>query len=121
MVGAAAGGRVIVAETLDPGADDMDWQAAPAFHLPVAWDDVDAVVCIAFACDPEYLRQARAAGKPVVLANHVFAGFDAPVALAVGRGGARPGVGDLIARGGSQCGGVGSRDGDDVQERYGAW
>jgi diguanylate cyclase (GGDEF)-like protein/PAS domain S-box-containing protein len=118
---AAAGGRVIVAETLDPGADDMDWQAAPAFHLPVAWDDVDAVVCIAFACDPEYLRQARAAGKPVVLANHVFEGFDAPVALPDNRGGIRSAVEHLIAHGHTRIGFVGSLDRYDFKERYVAY
>ena len=117
----AAGGRVVVVETLDPGADDMDWQAAPAFHLPVAWDDVDAVVCSAFACDPEYLRQARAAGKPVVVANHVFEGFDAPVALPDNRGGIRSAVEHLIAHGHTRIGFVGPADQQDFRERHEAY
>jgi diguanylate cyclase (GGDEF)-like protein/PAS domain S-box-containing protein len=118
---AAAGGRVIVAETLDPGSELMDWRSTPAFHLPLAWDAVDAVVCVAFAGDPEYLRRARAAGKPVVLANHVFEGFDAPVALPDNHGGIRSAVEHLITHGHTRIGFVGCMEQHDFRVRLAAY
>jgi diguanylate cyclase (GGDEF)-like protein/PAS domain S-box-containing protein len=117
----SSGGRVIVAETLDPENDRSDWLGLPAFRVPVAWDNVDAVVSIALGANTEYLRQARAAGKPVVLASHYFHGFDGPVAIPDNYGGVRVAVEHLIDHGHTRIGFVGNLDQHDFRERFDAY
>jgi diguanylate cyclase (GGDEF)-like protein/PAS domain S-box-containing protein len=113
----AAGGRVVVALTPDPGARGEDGPTPPSYHLPVAWDEVDAVVSVALAADIAYLDRARSEGKSVVLAGHLLPGFDGPIALPDDRGGIRRSVEHLIGHGHTRIGFVGSMDQPDHQER----
>src|SRR5665647_3290020 len=94
---AAAGGRVVVAGTLEPGTDGVATLTAPDYKLPVAWDEVDAVVSIALASAGGYLERAQAEGKAVVLASHFLADFDGPIAQPDNFGGVRNAVGVLEA------------------------
>ena len=118
---AAAGGRVVVAETLEPGTDRVATLIAPDFKLPVAWDEVDAVVSIALASAGGYLERAQAEGKAVVLASHFLADFDGPIAQPDNFGGVRNAVEHLIAHGHTRIGFVGSTDQHDYRERHTAY
>ena len=118
---AAAGGRVVVAGTLEPGTDGVATLTAPDFKLPVAWDEVDAVVSIALASAGGYLERAQAEGKAVVLASHSLADFDGPIAQPDNHGGVRNAVEHLIAHGHTRIGFVGSTDQHDYRERHAAY
>ena len=118
---AAAGGRVVVAGTLEPGTDGVATLTAPDYKLPVAWDEVDAVVSIALASAGGYLERAQAEGKAVVLASHFLADFDGPIAQPDNFGGVRNAVEHLIAHGHTRIGFVGSTDQHDYRERHTAY
>src|SRR5665647_2055555 len=118
---AAAGGRVVVAGTLEPGTDGVATLTAPDYKLPVAWDEVDAVVSIALASAGGYLERAQAEGKAVVLASHFLADFDGPIAQPDNFGGVRNAVEHLIAHGHTRIGFVGSTDQHDYRERHAAY
>jgi len=66
----AAGGQVVVANTVDPGTQNVDTFGVSQLSLPVAWDEVDGVVAVGLATTGPYLDRLRALGKPVVLASH---------------------------------------------------
>lgn len=117
----AAGGQVVVANTVDPGTQNVDTFGASQFSLPVAWDEVDGVVAVALATTGPYLDRLRALGKPVVLASHHVDGFDAPVAMPDNHGGVRAGVEHLIAHGHTRIGFVGTMSQYDYRERYAAY
>ena len=117
----AAGGQVVVANTVDPGTQNVDTFGVSQFSLPVAWDEVDGVVAVGLATTGPYLDRLRALGKPVVLASHHVDGFDAPVAMPDNHGGVRAGVEHLIAHGHTRIGFVGTISQYDYRERYAAY
>lgn len=118
---AAAGGRLVVVQSLDAGDVPDVVVRMPTFDLPVAWDEVDGVVVVSLAANAPYLRRAQAAGKPVVLASHSIEGIDVPVVLPDNRGGTFSAVEHLLAHGHTRIGFVGNLAQHDMRERHAAW
>ncbi|WP_024285865.1 EAL domain-containing protein [Cellulomonas sp. KRMCY2] len=118
---AAAGGRVVVVQTVDPDDRPDELDRVPGYDLPVAWDEIDGVVSVSLAAGGPYLARIRAAGKPVVLASSRVEGFDAPVALPNNHGGTFAAVEHLIAHGHTRIGFAGALTQSDMQERYAAY
>ncbi|MDT0166794.1 EAL domain-containing protein [Actinotalea sp. AC32] len=118
---AAAGGRVVVVQTLDPGDVADAVVSTPSFDLPVAWDEVDGAVAVSLAAAAPYLTRLREHGVPVVLASSRLDGLDAPVALPDNRGGTFAAVEHLLAHGHTRIGFVGNLVQTDIRERYTAY
>ncbi|HEX7806153.1 MAG TPA: EAL domain-containing protein [Cellulomonas sp.] len=118
---AAAGRRVVVAQTLDAGQQTDLHVAAPDFSTRIAWDHVAGAVAVAAATQGPYLHALRRAGKAVVLASNDIAGFDAPVAMPDNDGGARAAVQHLLEHGHRRIGFVGNLTQSDMRERYVAY
>lgn len=118
---AAAGGRLIVAQTIDLENDGTDDYAAPAYSVPVGWDEVDGVVVVAEALDQASLGHVLALGKPVVLASHQVGDAALPSAVPDNHGGVTAAVEHLLHHGHTRIGFVGSLDQHDFEERRAAW
>ena len=118
---AAAGGRLLVVQTIDPGSDTDDYLGDPAFDLPVGWEAVDGIVVVAQAVGEPFLERLRDTGHPLVLASHQSARLRLPSALPDNRGGIRAAVDHLVAHGHTRIGFLGSTDQHDYRERYAAF
>jgi diguanylate cyclase (GGDEF)-like protein len=118
---AAAGHRVIVAQTLDAGQQTDLHVAAPHFSTRFAWDHIAGAVAVAAATQGPYLHALRRAGKAVALASNDIAGFDAPVAMPDNDGGARAAVQHLLEHGHRRIGFAGNLTQSDMGERYAAY
>ena len=118
---AAAGGRVVVVQTLGPGSYTDDLVPWPDFSTPAAWAEVDGAVAITIAVQGSYLQGLRDAGKPVVVACGRIDGFDAPLALPDNHDGTVAAVEHLIAHGHTRIGFVTNRDLTDAGERLAAY
>lgn len=117
----AAGGRVVVVQTSHPGTDTWDNVEPPDFSLPLAWDEVDGVVVVAYGVDAPYAERLTDLGKPVVLADHGIAGISAPSVMPDNRGGITLATEHLLAHGHRRIGFVGNLDQVDFRERYAAY
>ncbi|WP_165372757.1 EAL domain-containing protein [Pengzhenrongella frigida] len=115
---AAAGARLVLVQTLDPGARNDDVGELNEFSIPVAWSQVDGVVSITTAVRGAYLQRVRDAGIPVVLASTRLADFHAPAALPDNRGGTAAGVEHLISHGHTRIGFVGFLGNSDIVDRH---
>jgi len=118
---AAAGGRMIVIQTLGAGTFDFDPPEPPDFRHPVAWDHVSAFVVILNAASRSYLEAIRRAGKPVVMISDDMPGFDCPVILPDNRAGVRQAVRHLVAHGHRDIAFAGFLELRDFRERYAAY
>ncbi|MCL3861348.1 EAL domain-containing protein [Actinotalea sp. K2] len=118
---AAAGGRLVVIQTLDPGDVADAVVQTPRFDLPVAWDQVDGAIAVSLAAAAPFLDRLRGSGIPVVLASTRVEGIDEPLALPNNHGGAYAAVEHLIAHGHTRIGFVGNLVQTDMQERYAAY
>jgi diguanylate cyclase (GGDEF)-like protein len=114
----AAGAGIIAIQTLDPGAHSADNSGVPNFRRPLAWQHLDGLIVLPGAVDPEYARQAQAAGKPVVLVGHHLAGVQCPRVFADNRSGVRESVAHLVEHGHRKIAFAGNLDAGDVHERY---
>ncbi|KGM13227.1 EAL domain-containing protein [Cellulomonas bogoriensis] len=115
---AAAGHHAVVAETRDPGARHGDHGSrGPRYELPLGWNQVDGVVCIANSATPELLTEIRSRDIPVVLASKVSDGFECPVALPDNRSAVAAAVQHLVDHGHTRIGFVGGLDHHDFRER----
>ena len=117
----ASGGRVVVVQTSDPGTDTWDNVEPPEFSLPLAWDEVDGVVVVAYGVDAPYVQRLKDLGKPVVLADHGITGISAPSVMPDNRGGITVATEHLLAHGHRRIGFVGNLDQVDFRERYAAY
>src|SRR5688572_22051749 len=118
---AAAGGRVIAIQTLDPGSEEVDLPRPPTFPLPVAWDLVSGFIMLGRPVDTAYLDRLRAAGKRFVVVSNRYQGVDVPSVLPDNRSGVRQAVAHLINHGHRRIAFVGYLASFDVQQRYEAY
>ena len=115
---AAAGGRVVLVQTLDGGSRRDEESELSAFDTPVAWSEVHGVVSITTAARGPYLQRLRDAGKPVVLASTRLPDFEAPLAVPDNHGGTYAAVEHLIGHGHSRIGFVGNLAQPDLRDRH---
>ena len=118
---AAAGGRVIVVQTLEPGVRSDEIGDAPDFSVPVSWSDVDGVLSITAAVRGEYLAQLQRLGKPVAVASNLLSGVEAPSAVPDNHGGTVAAVEHLLGHGHTRIGFVGNLVQHDIRDRYHAY
>jgi len=116
----AHGGRVTLLQTLDAG-QTTDVLPESDASLPVGWDLIDGFVNVAWATGADYLRRARVAGKPVVLASNELRGVDAASVVVDNAGGVRDAVAHLVGHGHTRIGFVGHVGQSDIAERYAAY
>ncbi len=117
----AAGGHVLVVQTLDADLPADRTVSAPEFVTPTGWDHIDGVLSVAAAAQEPFLRQVRSAGKPVVLAANDVPGFDGAVVTADNHGGVRAAVDHLAEHGHRRIGFVGNFEQSDMRERRAAY
>lgn len=118
---AAAGGRILLVQTLDGGIRADEESELSSFATPVAWDHIDGAVSITTAVHGAHLQRLRDAGIPVVLASTKLAGFEAPLVLPDNHGGTLAAVEHLIGHGHTRIGFVGNVAHPDVGDRYAAY
>ncbi|WP_199424325.1 EAL domain-containing protein [Actinotalea solisilvae] len=118
---AAAGGRAVVVQTLEPGMRSDEIGEAPEFTTRVAWDEVDGAVSITSAARSDYLTALQGTGRPVVMASNVHDDLVAPAALPDNRGGTAAAVEHLVAHGHTRIGFVGNLAQRDIRDRYDAY
>ncbi|NMR19757.1 EAL domain-containing protein [Cellulomonas fimi] len=117
----AVGGRVVVVQTLGPGAAADELDEPTAFSTPVAWARADGVVAVTSAVQAPYLERLRAAGTPVVCAGMPLDGFEAPLAVPDNEGGTADAVAHLLEHGHTRIGYVGPLDRADLRDRLTAY
>ena len=117
----AAGGRVVLVQTLGPGSSSDELTGVSSYATPAAWSEVDGAVAITAAVSRDYLQRLRDAGKPVVIASARVHGFDAPLALPDNTAGTVAAVEHLIAHGHTRIGFVTVPDHTDVDDRLAAY
>ena len=118
---AAAGGRVIVVQTLEPGVRSDEIGEAPDFAVPVSWSDVDGALSITAAVRAEYLTRLQVAGRPVAVASNTLAGLRAPSAVPDNHGGTVAAVEHLLGHGHTRIGFLGNLVQHDIRDRYDAY
>jgi diguanylate cyclase (GGDEF)-like protein len=118
---AAAGGRVLVVQTLNAGLSSDEVLSAPDFITPTAWDHLDGVISIATATQRHYLDRLQAAGKAVALASDEIVGFDAPSATPDNAGGVTESVRHLVQHGHQRIGYAANLAQPDMRARYAAY
>lgn len=116
---AERGGRVVVAQTVDPNEAPDRVVEVPRFGLPVAWDQVDGAVVISLSAGAEVLTRLRET-VPVVL-THRVEGFRAPVALPDNRRSTTAVVDHLVEHGHRRIAFLGRSDQLDLRERRDAF
>lgn len=119
---AAAGGQVVVLQTLDAGRSGDEALGAPEFSTPSAMDHVDGVIALAASVRRSFLEDLRARGKAVVLAGHQVDGLEARSAMPDNAGGIRAAVEHLVrVHGHTRIGFVGCLEQTDMIERFAAY
>ena len=114
------GGRVIAMMTAPLGGD-LARGPTPERLAPVAWEHLDAVVCIANGAPSAYLQAVMDAGMPVVTLSHHHPGLACPAVLADNRGGVASAVAHLVEHGHRRIAFAGCFEQFDVRERYAAY
>ncbi|MEP7201775.1 MAG: EAL domain-containing protein [Ilumatobacteraceae bacterium] len=118
---AAAGGRVVLLQTLDAGLGSDEVVSAPDYDTPTAWQHLDGVISIASATTQHYLRRIRAAGKAVALASDHIEGFDVPSATPDNAAGITEAVQHLIDHGHTRIGFAANLIQPDMRARHDAY
>jgi diguanylate cyclase (GGDEF)-like protein/PAS domain S-box-containing protein len=118
---AAAGGRVVLVQTLDAGLGSDEVVSAPDYATPTAWDHLDGVVSIASATHRNYLRRLRTAGKAIALASDEIDGFEAPAATPDNAVGVTEAVDHLIGHGHTRIGFAANLIQPDMRARHDAY
>ncbi|MGV8967745.1 MAG: EAL domain-containing protein [Cellulomonas sp.] len=117
----AAGGQLVLVQTLDPGPSTDAPLGTPTYATPAAWSEVDGAVAITAAVSRSYLQRLRDAGKPVVIASASVDGFVAPLALPDNADGTVAAVEHLIAHGHTRIGFVTIPNHSDIDDRLAAY
>ena len=117
----AAGGRLVVVQTLDAGHARDEVVSAPDDVTPVGWAELDGVISITTGAPKAHLERVRASGRPVVMASGPIDGFAAPSASPDNSRGVSAAVAHLIGHGHRRIGFVGNLVQADVRERRDAY
>lgn len=117
---AAAGGRVVVVQTLDAG-ETATAVNPQSYTSAVAWERADGVVSIGAAVNRAYLEGLRLAAKPIALASPEIEGFEAPSAVPDNRTGTLAAVEHLAEHGHRRIGFIGRLAHVDILERRAAY
>jgi diguanylate cyclase (GGDEF)-like protein/PAS domain S-box-containing protein len=118
---ALSGARVTLVQTFDAGeSGDPFLQEVDRAH-PVAWDQLDGFLVSPWATNPEYLRSARRAGKPLVLVATATDAIDASSVVIDNEGGTRALVEHLADHGHTRIVFVGNTAQSDIAERHAAY
>ncbi|HEY3438579.1 MAG TPA: EAL domain-containing protein [Actinotalea sp.] len=117
---AAAGGRVVLVQTLEPGLRSDQIGEPPDFSLPVSLDQIDGVVSVTSAVRADYLERLQQAGVPVVVASNRLDGLSAPTAVPDNHGGTVAAVEHLLTHGHTEVGFIGNLVQQDIRDRYDA-
>ena len=80
---AAAGGKVVVIQSVEPSREPDDVLPVPDISAPSAWNEIDGAISVTSAGEA-HLRALRERGVPVVLADS-----DLETPAAAGRRGSR--------------------------------
>ncbi|PPK92638.1 diguanylate cyclase (GGDEF)-like protein [Kineococcus xinjiangensis] len=119
---AAAGGRVLLVQTLDAGLSGDDVLEAPEFGNPTARDVADGFLALAASTRPLHLDKLRAEGRPVVLVGHTADGLGLRSAMPDNAGGVHAAVAHLVREHGhTRIGFIGNLSQSDMQERFAAY
>jgi diguanylate cyclase (GGDEF)-like protein/PAS domain S-box-containing protein len=116
---AAAGGRVVAIQTIDPAYTGIFEESlkAPQFDLPVAWSRFDGVISMVEAVRPPYLRRLSARGMPLVMVSKELEGLECPSAMPDNVGGIEAAVEHLLQHGYRRIAFVGDMGQSDIRER----
>ena len=117
---AAAGGRVVLVQTLDPGLRSDQIGEPPDFSLPVSLSQIDGVISVTAAVRADYLARIQQAGIPVVVASNRLDGLSAPTAVPDNHGGTVKAVEHLLSHGHTEVGFIGNLIQQDIRDRYDA-
>ena len=117
---AAAGGRVIMLQSLDAGVsgDALDDTDRPPPIRPVAWSHLDGVVVTVGAATSDDVRRLVDAGIPVVRACVELAGIEVPGVSGDNIGGTHEAVQHLLDHGHTRIGFAGNLQQSDMQQRF---
>ncbi|MEP7112442.1 MAG: EAL domain-containing protein [Ilumatobacteraceae bacterium] len=118
---AAAGGHVVLIQTLDAGLGSDEVVSAPDFDTATAWDHLDGFISISSATQQTYLHRLKEAGKAVVLASDEIDGFEAPSATPDNAVGVTESVRHLIEHGHSRIGYAANLIQPDMRARHDAY
>ncbi len=118
---AAAGGHVVLIQTLDAGLHSDEVVAAPDFQTATAWAHLDGVISISSATSRRYLERLKEAGKAVVLASDEMEGFAAPMAMPDNTSGVTEAVHHLIEHGHTRIGYAANLIQPDMRARHDAY
>lgn len=117
---AAAGGKVVVIQSVEPSREPDDVLPVPDISAPSAWNEIDGAISVTSAGEA-HLRALRERGVPVVLACDVVDGLEIPSAVGDNVGGTRDAVEHLIAHGHTRIGFVGNLLRSDTRARYASY
>ena len=115
---AAAGGRVVLVQTLEPGTRSDEIGEAPDFSIPVSWSEIDGVISVTSAVRAEYLARLQQAGIPVVVASNRLDGLSIPTAVPDNHGGTVAAVEHLLSHGYTRVGFLGNLVQQDLRDRF---
>ncbi len=118
---AAAGGCVTLVQTLDAGQTWDDFRLSRNPVPPIAWDHIDGFVGITWSVDDEFVRVARSAGKPVVLAASTMGDPATSNVVVDNHGAIRASVNHLVGHGHTRIGFVGNIAQSDIHNRHVAY
>ncbi|GAB7192870.1 hypothetical protein NUM3379_35790 [Kineococcus sp. NUM-3379] len=118
----AAGGRVLLVQTLDAGLSGNEVLGAPDFGTPTGWDLADGFVSLAASTQRVYLERLLTVGKPVVLAGNRVDGLPVRSAMPDNAGGVQAAVDHLVrVHGHTRIAFAGNLAQTDMQERHTAF
>ena len=117
---AAAGGKVVVIQSVEPSRDADDVLPVPDLSEPSAWNEIDGAISVTSAGEA-HLRALLGRGIPVVLACDSVDGLEVPSAVGDNVGGTREAVEHLIAHGHTRIGFVGNLLHSDPRARYASY
>ncbi|WP_182112940.1 MULTISPECIES: EAL domain-containing protein [unclassified Actinotalea] len=117
---AAAGGHVVLIQTLDAGRSGDELIPAPDVRTPVGWEHLDGFVTVAEATRADFVHRLRAAGKPVVVVSNDL-DVDAARVCPDNGAGVRAAVAHLVAHGHRSIAFVGNVAQPDMRERFTAY
>ena len=117
---AAAGGRVVVVQTLDPALTGYMSQrlSAPQFDVPIGWERFNGVISLVEAVRPPYLHRLSSRGMPFVTMSKQVEGLQCPSVLPDNAGGIEAALDHLLGHGYRRIAFVGDLRQSDIRERF---
>ena len=118
---AAAGGSVVLIQTLEAGQTRATAYPLHGTADPVGWDHIDGFVSMLRATDEKYLQRVRAIGKPVVIVSERGKDVDAACVTVDNASAIHEAVDHLVEHGHTRIGFLGFDGHSDIRERYEAY